>query len=54
LAAALSVVDYVVLAEAFASEAFFDRLQPDAVYREEAADQRRTLGLMLHVQNRHK
>jgi bifunctional ADP-heptose synthase (sugar kinase/adenylyltransferase) len=54
LVAALGVVDYVLLAEALASEDSFGRLRPDAVYREEAADRRRTLGLMLHVQNRHR
>jgi bifunctional ADP-heptose synthase (sugar kinase/adenylyltransferase) len=53
LVAALRVVDYVVLAEALASEDSFGRLQPDTIYREEAADQRRSLGLMLHVQSRH-
>ena len=54
LVAALGMVDYVLLAETLAAEDSFGRLQPDAVYREEAADRRRTLGLMLHVQNRHR
>lgn len=51
LVAALGVVDYVVLA----GEApdLLERLQPDAVFREEAADARRTQDLLRGIRSRH-
>lgn len=53
LVAALAMVDYVILAEAPASDGFPDGLEPDETEREEAADERLTENLIRHVQSRH-
>lgn len=54
LAAALRVVDYVVISEEPAPPEWIERLAPDAVYREEAADEVRRGDLIEHVQSRHQ
>jgi bifunctional ADP-heptose synthase (sugar kinase/adenylyltransferase) len=54
LAAALRVVDYVVISEEPAPPTWMERLAPDAVFREEAADEVRTGDLIKHVQSRHQ
>jgi bifunctional ADP-heptose synthase (sugar kinase/adenylyltransferase) len=53
LVAALAVIDYVIIAGAAASDDLLKCLQPDEVYREEAADDRRAEDLLLHVHSRH-
>ncbi len=52
LVAALRMVDYVLLAEAHTPADWLALLQPDALFREEAADERRTQDLIQHVQSR--
>ncbi len=52
LVAALAMVDYVILAEAPASDGFPDGLEPDETEREEAVDERLTEDLIRHVQSR--
>lgn len=54
LVAALRVVDYVVISEEPAPPGWTERLAPDAVFREEAADEARTGDLIKHVQSRHQ
>lgn len=54
LAAALRVVDYVVISEEPAPPDWMERLAPNAVFREEAADEVRTGDLIKHVQSRHQ
>jgi bifunctional ADP-heptose synthase (sugar kinase/adenylyltransferase) len=54
LAAALRAVDYVVISEEPAPRMWMERLAPDAVFREEAADEARTGDLIKHVQSRHQ
>jgi glycerol-3-phosphate cytidylyltransferase-like family protein len=51
LVAALAMVDYVMLAASMPAD-WFAALVPDAVFREEAADERRTGDLIKHVQSR--
>lgn len=53
LVAALAVVDYVVTAEAGEIEGLLAALQPDGLYRTEAADEGRQRQLIEHVQRRH-
>jgi bifunctional ADP-heptose synthase (sugar kinase/adenylyltransferase) len=54
LVAALRAVDYVVISEEPAPPEWIERLAPDAVFREEAADEVRTGDLIQHVQSRHQ
>lgn len=52
LVAALSVVDYVILADEAGLGELLGRLGADEVFREEAADERRTQELIRHVHSR--
>jgi bifunctional ADP-heptose synthase (sugar kinase/adenylyltransferase) len=53
LVAALAAIDCVILAETPASENVAAGLEPDEVFLDEKADERRTRDLILHVQRRH-
>jgi D-glycero-beta-D-manno-heptose 1-phosphate adenylyltransferase len=52
LVAGLAIVDYVVLPGGEGADSVLETLNADVVYREEAADQRRTADLIRHVQSR--
>jgi bifunctional ADP-heptose synthase (sugar kinase/adenylyltransferase) len=53
LVAALGMVDYVILPDETACGDSAELLQPEELYREQAADERRTRDLILHVHQRH-
>src|SRR5436190_10402256 len=52
LAAALGVVDYVLLLDGMEFEHAIEKLQPDEVIREEFADRQRSRALIEHVHRR--
>ena len=54
LAAALAVIDYVVLPQNRASSVDFERIPDVRVFREEAADEARFKRLVEHVHQRHR
>ena len=54
LVAALGVVDYVLLAEDAERAGLWALLPADAVFQEQAEDERRTRELMEHVRRRHQ
>jgi bifunctional ADP-heptose synthase (sugar kinase/adenylyltransferase) len=54
LAAALAVVDYVLLLEDSTLEQALEQIRPDEVIREEIADRRRSQALIEHVHRRQR
>jgi hypothetical protein len=54
LAAALSVIDYVLLLPEVGLEKALDQIQPDEVIREDMADRKRSQALIEHVHQRQR
>jgi bifunctional ADP-heptose synthase (sugar kinase/adenylyltransferase) len=54
LAAALSVIDYVLLLPEVGLEKALDQIQPDEVVREDMADRKRSQALIEHVHQRQR